>query len=166
VNSAASNRFALIFLALVASLGGLGFAVARTVQTKAAPVDDKVAEMVLRHMMKTAEPALVKFASHFCVGVNQRDASPALLNRLKDIKPAVLPASGCQWVNGQAQAVQTGEPATFFFVRSQSCRLWRLKCTVTADYAAGNLGGHGQIYHIEKRGKAWVVTKTVEQWIS
>jgi hypothetical protein len=161
-----NNRFSLVFLALVASLGGLAVAVGRTVQTTDQPVDEDKAEAVLRHMFKTAEPALINTATIFCVGVNQRDASPALLTRLKDIRPTVLPDSHCHWVDGRALEIQTGKPATIFFARGQSCKRRRTRCFVSAGYAAGNMGGLGGTYHMEKRGGKWIVTGMVEMWIS
>ncbi len=163
------NRVSAIgFLILIASLSGLAVAVARKIQSAPMPVDDERAELVLRHMIKTAEPALIKPASALCISTNQADASPALLARLRDIKPIVVPKSHCHWDidSGQALDNQTGKPVTFFFIDNQICHRWRTRCSVNAGYAIGNLGGQGGRYRVERSGGRWRVTGMDERWIS
>jgi uncharacterized protein (TIGR02996 family) len=99
----------------------------------------------------------------------QRDLSPALLERLKDLEPGLKPVSASRQ-NEEAfwsgiTDRQTGEEGTLYGVGAIQ---WESKraCEVEGSSIRGPLAEWGYRYRVEIQGRRWVVTNTEFAWIS
>ncbi len=128
---------------------------------------DDVREAVFRHMIGNNASGQQKGAGVYCLQVEgQTDPTPGFLARMKDLKKRIVAVSDCS-ASAEHGVVdkKTHAQGLIFRIESVSFKDAR-NATVNGGYYEAGLSASGNIYTLERKASAWVVTKDQMMWIS
>ncbi len=132
-------------------------------------------EATFRHMFTDNASGGQSAVAAFCISVGKSgqemavnpilDPSPELLSRLADVRPNVLPGSGCAWTDVAIVEKKSRKHALLFAITEILCSS-ASKCEVKGGYLEGNLSSSGNTYVVERNKDVWKVTGNTMHWIS
>lgn len=137
------------------------------------PTDPSTDLDLLTALFADARSIEAQLADDFaCAGIikggTEEDASPELLERLKDrLGTPVYPASQCRRADdsGIVSAPGATGEGTWLNVRDLACSS-PTRCTAKVSYYVANMAAGGREVSAEFRNGAWVITPSGAMWIS